>query len=120
MASAASEKSISVGSESASRKKIQSPSAAAAPALRARLIWFTGSNTTRAPASRAISAVRSVELLSHTMSSDVQPRRSNASMAAWMLRSDSGSNRSSLNAGTTTEILISLALSLLCRAALLR
>jgi len=76
--------------------------------LRARLIWFTGSKTTRAPAARAISAVRSVELLSQTINSDAQPRRSNASMAARMVGSVSGSSRSSLNAGTTTEIFICL------------
>src|SRR5204863_1944061 len=58
-----------VGEESASTKRSQSPDAAAAPALRAREIWLSGSNTTCAPAARATSAVRSVELLSQTMSS---------------------------------------------------
>src|SRR6267143_6637390 len=54
-----------------------------------------------------ISAVRSVELLSHTISSDFQPIRANPSMAARTLESEPGSSRSSLNAGTTTEIFIS-------------
>src|SRR6266849_6599778 len=109
MASAASRKSSTLGLESASTKKIQSPPAQAAPALRARPIWLTGSNTTCVPKPFAISAVRSVELLSHTISSDSQPSRANPSMAARMLESEPGSNRSSLNAGTTTEIFISLA-----------
>src|SRR5712691_7709667 len=110
MASAASRKSSTVGVESASTKKIQSPPAQAAPALRARPIWLTGSNTTCAPAPFAISAVRSVELLSHTISSDFQPSRANPSIAARTLESEPGSSRSSLNAGTTTEIFIFLAL----------
>src|SRR5882762_6207154 len=109
MASAASRKRAALGWESASTKKIQSPSARAAPVLRARPIWLTGSNTTSAPPASAICAVRSVELLSHTISSDRQPSRSNPSMPARMLESELGSNRSSLNAGTTTEIFISLA-----------
>src|SRR5438445_11008697 len=109
MQSAASRKSSALGSESASTKKIQSPRARAAPALRARPIWFTGSNTTSAPARSAISAVRSFELLSHTISSDSQPSRANPSAAARVLEGAPGSNRCSLNAGTTTEILISLA-----------
>src|SRR5437773_8246351 len=109
MASAASRKSSALGWESASTKKIQSPRARAAPVLRARPIWLTGSNTTCAPAPFAISAVRSVELLSHTISSDSQPRRAIPSMAARMLESEARSNRSSLNAGTTTEIFVSLA-----------
>src|SRR6266487_3756040 len=70
MASAASRKSSALGWESASTKKIQSPRARAAPVLRARPIWLTGSNTTCAPAPFAISAVRSVELLSHTIRSE--------------------------------------------------
>src|SRR5207249_6343711 len=102
-------KSSALGLESASTKKIQSPQARAAPVFRARRIWLTGSNTTCAPAPLAISAVRSVELLSHTISSDSQPSRANPSMAAPMLESEPRSNRSSLNAGTTTEIFISLA-----------
>src|SRR5437016_1132519 len=109
MASAASRKSSTRGYESASTKKIQSPPAQAAPVLRARPIWLTGSNTTCAPRPVAISAVRSVELLSHTISSDFQPSRANPSMAARTLESEPGSSRSSLNAGTTTEIFISLA-----------
>src|SRR5438552_17576908 len=107
--SAASRNSSGLGVQSASTKKSQSPRARAAPVLRARPIWLMGSNTTCAPAPLAISAVRSVELLSHTISSDSQPRRANPSMAARMLESAPGSNRSSLNAGTTTEIFISLA-----------
>src|SRR5438876_12041821 len=107
--SAASRNSSGLGVQSASTKKIQSPRARAAPALRARPIWLTGSNTTPAPARFATCAVRSVELLSHTMSSDSQPTRANPSMAARLLESEPGSNRSSLNAGTTTEIFISLA-----------
>src|SRR5439155_1572933 len=100
-------KSSALGLESASTKKIQSPRARAAPVFRARPIWLTGSNTTCAPAPLAISAVRSVELLSHTISSDSQPSRANPSIAAPMLESEPRSNRSSLNAGTTTEIFIS-------------
>jgi len=63
----------------------QSPVAARAPELRARAIWLTGSKTTLAPAARAMSAVRSVELLSQTMISLCQPSRVKASRAAWML-----------------------------------
>src|SRR6266581_6634231 len=101
-------KSSTPGLESASTKKIQSPPARAAPVLRARPIWLTGSNTTCAPAPFAISAVRSVELLSHTISSDSQPSRANPPMAARIPESEPGSNRSSLKAGTTTEIFIFL------------
>ncbi len=80
--------------------------AAAAPEFRARAIWLTGSNTTVAPPPRAaISAVRSVELLSHTINSTSQPRRVNAPAAALICASDSPSNRSSLNAGMTMDIL---------------
>ena len=49
-----------------------------APQLRARPIWFTGSKTTVAPAVRAMSAVRSAELLSQTMSSEAKPAVVNA------------------------------------------
>src|SRR5206468_120823 len=58
-----------LGYESASMNTSQSPEAAEAPLFRAREIWLTGSNTTDAPAARAFSAVRSVELLSQTMTS---------------------------------------------------
>jgi hypothetical protein len=71
--------------------------------FRARAIWLTGSKTTRAPAARAISAVRSSELLSQTINSAGQPRSANASMAQRMLRSESANSRSSLKAGTTIE-----------------
>src|SRR3954462_251295 len=87
------------GKESASTNTSQSPRAARAPVLRAREIWFTGSNTTSAPASRAIAAVRSMELLSHTMSS----ASSNAVMAARIAASEAARTFSSLKAGTTTE-----------------
>ena len=51
-------------------KRSQSPeAAAAAPALREREIRLTGSKTTWAPASRAMRAVASVELLSQTTTS---------------------------------------------------
>jgi len=70
--------------------------------LRAREIWLCGSNTTRAPAARAISAVRSVELLSQTTSSQ-PPAASKARAAALMFSSVPASSRSSLNAGTTTD-----------------
>src|SRR5919106_319316 len=96
--------SAALGQESASTKTSQSPVALAAPALRARAIWFTGSKTTIAPAAAAISAVRSVELLLQTINSDDQLTASNACMAARMLLKVSGSRRSSLKAGTTTEI----------------
>jgi hypothetical protein len=81
----------------------QSPVAAAAPVLRAREIWLIGSNTTRAPAAAAIAAVRSVELLSQTISSADHPACSKATIAARMRRSDSPSNFSSLYAGMTRE-----------------
>src|SRR5687768_18544050 len=45
-----SENNSRLGYESASTKTSHSPLAAAAPRLRARAIWFTGSNTTMAPA----------------------------------------------------------------------
>src|SRR5881396_2451141 len=57
-----------------------------------------------APDARAFSAVRSVELLSHTMISLSQPGAEKASVAALILRSERAMNFSSLNAGTTTEI----------------
>src|SRR6267142_5805701 len=57
-----------------------------------------------APAARAISAVRSVELLSHTINSTSQLRRVKASDASWISASDAPSSRSSLKAGMTMEI----------------
>src|ERR1700733_6813097 len=54
---ATSENNAAEGCEPAATKTSQSPVAAAAPQLRARAIWFTGSKTTVAPASRAICAV---------------------------------------------------------------
>src|SRR5256885_12935552 len=84
----------------------QSPVAADAPRFRAREIWLSGSKTTMAPAARAFSAVRSVELLSQTMISLSQPKEEKASVAAVILRSDRAMNFSSLNAGTMTEIFI--------------
>jgi hypothetical protein len=94
------------GCESASTNSSQSPVARAAPVFRAREIWFTGSNTTAAPASRATSAVLSVELLSQTMSSEAHPASSKGAMATRMLRSDAPRPHSSLKAGTMTEIFI--------------
>src|SRR5207237_1160243 len=73
--SAASANNSSLGNESASTKTNQSPVAAAAPLFRAREIWLIGSKTTVAPAAMASSAVRSVELLSHTISSVGHPLR---------------------------------------------
>ncbi len=102
--SATSASNSALGCESASTKMSQLPVAAATPALRAREIWFTGSNTTVAPAARAISAVRSVELLSQTINSVSQPIFANAAAADLILASDSPSSRSSLNAGMTIEI----------------
>src|SRR5580765_2695391 len=93
-----------LGYESASTNTSQSPVAAEAPLLRAREIWFIGSNTTVASAARAFSAVRSVELLSQTMSSLSQPSAAKASVAALILRSERAMNFSSLNAGTMIEI----------------
>src|SRR6266568_1516841 len=93
-----------LGYESASTNTSQSPVAAEAPLLRAREIWFKGSNTTVAPAARAFSAVRSVELLSQTMTSLSQPSEEKASVAALILRSERAMNFSSLNAGTMIEI----------------
>ena len=57
-----------------------------------------------APAARAISAVRSVELLSQTISSNSQPRCVKAAAAVLICASDVPSSLSSLNAGTTMEI----------------
>jgi hypothetical protein len=96
MASAASASNSREGWESASMKSSHSPVAAAAPQFRARAIWLIGSNTTRAPSARAISAVRSVELLSHTINSVSQPRSRKADAAAWMLRNEAPSSFSSL------------------------
>src|SRR6478672_8435952 len=83
----------------------QSPEAAAAPVLRARPIWLMGSKATSAPASRANSAVRSVELLSQTISSVSQLRRLNAPRFSRIVRSVCLINSSSLKAGTIIEIL---------------
>ena len=58
----------------------------------ARPIWLIGSKTTIAPAAAAISPVRSVELLSQTTTSVVQPAAANADEAALMAASDCGSN----------------------------
>ena len=82
----------------------QSPAAAAAPQFRARAIWLTGSKTTRAPAARDNSAVRSVELLSQTMISLLHARREKAVMAALTWRNVSPMSCSSLKAGMMTEI----------------
>ena len=82
----------------------QSPVAPRAPVFRARLIWFTGSKTTVAPAARAMSAVRSVELLSQTTISLSHPSEAKAARAASMLRRVSPRSFSSLNAGMTMEI----------------
>ena len=90
--------------ESASVKTSQSPEAAAAPLFRAREIWLIGSNTTLAPCWQATSAVRSVELLSHTISSLSQPRSAKTACAVRMPRRAWGRSFSSLNAGTMTEI----------------
>src|SRR5262245_57897888 len=92
------------GCESASMKISQSPEAAAAPQFRARAIWFCDSNTTVAPAARAISPVRSVELLSHTINSLSHLRHANDWVADWIARRESPINRSSLNAGMTIEM----------------
>ncbi len=102
--SATSANNSALGCESASTKTSQSPVATAAPEFRARAIWLTGSNTTVAPAARAISAVRSVELLSHTINSTSQPRDVNAPAANLICASDAPSSRSSLKAGITMEI----------------
>src|SRR6266540_5284288 len=106
MTTATSANNSRLGYESASTNTSQSPVAAAAPVLRAREIWLTGSKTTVAPAARAFSAVRSVELLSHTMISLSQPSKEKAPAAALILRSARAMNFSSLNAGTMTEIFI--------------
>lgn len=89
------------GVESASRKRSHEPEAAAAPVLRARLIWLTGSKTTVAPAARATSAVRSVELLSQTMTSCVRPREAKEAQAEWRAWSVAGRSFSSFHAGMT-------------------
>src|SRR5436190_5126430 len=104
MTSARSANNSRLGYESASTNTSQSPVAAEAPLLRAREIWFIGSNTTVASAARAFSAVRSVELLSQTMISFSQPSEQKASVAALILRSERAMNFSSLNAGTMIEI----------------
>ena len=107
MASAASAKSSGEGCESASTNTSHSPVDALAAAFRAREIWFTGSNTTLAPWARAIAAVSSDELLSHTTSSLAQPRAANAGSAARMLVSVAPSPPASLKAGTSTEMVMS-------------
>src|SRR2546427_9268087 len=104
MTSARSANNSRLGYESASTNTSQSPVAAEAPLLRAREIWFTGSNTTVASAARAFSAVRSVELLSQTMISHCQPSEEKAAVAALILRSERAMNFSSLYAGTMIEI----------------
>src|SRR5436190_18310565 len=104
MTSARSANNSRLGYESASTNTSQSPVAAEAPLLRAREIWFIGSNTTVASAARAFSAVRSVELLSQTMISLSQPSEEKAFVAALILRSERAMNFSSLNAGTMIEI----------------
>ena len=93
-----------LGCESASTKINHSPVATAAPAFRARLIWLMGSKTTFAPPLRASSAVRSVELLSQTMVSTVQPSSPKVDDAAAMRSNVSGISFSSLNAGMMIEI----------------
>src|ERR1044071_747196 len=103
IAASTSSKSSGPGEQSASTKSSQSPEAARAPALRALAIWFIGSNTTQAPAARASSAVRSFELLSQTISSLDQPRRSNSSIPFPSPPKVPPIRRSSLNAGTTSE-----------------
>lgn len=95
-----------LGCESASTKISQPPVAADAPVFLARAIWLIGSNTTSAPAVRAISAVRSVELLSHTINSVCQPVFMKTFAATLIWASDSPSRRSSLKAGMTMEIFI--------------
>src|SRR5206468_3744049 len=104
MATARSANNSRLGYESASTNTSQSPVAAEAPLLRAREIWFTGSNTTVASAARALSAVRSLELLSQTIISLSQPSEEKARVAALILRSARAMNFSSLNAGTMIEI----------------
>src|SRR5881392_3170163 len=106
MTSARSANNSRLGYESASTNTSQPPVASEAPLLRAREIWFIGSNTTVASAARAFSAVRSVELLSQTIISLSQPSEEKASVAALILRSERAMNFSSLNAGTMTEILM--------------
>ena len=86
----------------------ESPPARAAPVFRARAIWLTGSKTTIAPAARAISAVRSVELLSQTMSPRAHARASNAAVARGCCGASPAAAFSSLNAGTTIEIFTTL------------
>src|SRR6185436_17137044 len=61
-----------------------------------------------APAPRANSAVRSVELLSHTINSISHPSRLKRSPAARMLPSVARMSFSSLNAGTMMEIFTGL------------
>lgn len=98
------------GWESASMNSNQSPWAAAAPELRARPIWLTGSKTTVAPAARAMAGVWSVELLSQTISSESQFAVVNAERAWLMAARVWASKRASLKAGTTTEIFIGVKL----------
>jgi len=68
--------------ESASRISNQSPDAARVTALRVRETWLSGSKTTRAPAARATWGVRSVELLSQTITSADQLGEALARMAS--------------------------------------
>lgn len=82
--------------ESASMNNSHSPAAAAAPALRARPIWFTGSNTTLAPAAAAIRAVESEELLSQTITSCGSPLPAGPPKASFTLSRQAPSSFSSL------------------------
>src|SRR5205809_7543006 len=104
MTSARSANNSRLGYESASTNTSQSPVASEAPLLRAREIWFIGSNTTFASAARGFYAVRSVELLSQTMISLSQPSEEKASDDALIVGSERSINFSSLTAETMNEI----------------
>ena len=71
----------SVTTVSASTNTSISPFASLAPALRVAAIWRHFTETTRAPCSRAIAAVRSVDASSTTMTSTGSP----SACAAWSI-----------------------------------
>src|SRR5262249_50892093 len=95
---ARSPKSQSLGKESTSMKTTQFPGGTEGSRFRGLEIWLIGSQTTFAPSVSAMLAVRSVELLSQTISSLSHPSVSKAHAAFLIAARQEGSNRSSLKA----------------------
>jgi hypothetical protein len=96
MAASRSPISAASGQESASRNSSQGARATAAPLLCARAICRSGSNTTRAPAFSASSAVASPDALSQTMISKAPSARPAARRLAAALAMVSAMSFSSL------------------------